>query len=91
MTSKEALENVIETLYDEWGYEGMKEEIKDILKPLYNDLDRLETLENAFNILVKELDIYFYTEDGVYDLTASFSSSIIDQEKAKVLKEAGIE
>lgn len=46
MTSKEALEKVIDDISLEWGYEGIEDELREKLKPLYEDLDRLEELEN---------------------------------------------
>ena len=45
MTSREALEKVIEDISLEWGYEGIEDELREKLKPLYEDLDRLEKLE----------------------------------------------
>lgn len=42
MTSKEALEKVIEDISLEWGYEGIEDELREKLKPLYEDLNRLE-------------------------------------------------
>ena len=45
MVSKEALEKVIEDISLEWGYEGIEDELREKLKPLYEDLDRLELLE----------------------------------------------
>ena len=46
MASKEALEKVIEDISLEWGYEGIEDELREKLKPLYEDLDRLEELES---------------------------------------------
>ena len=44
MTSKEALEKVIKDISLEWGYEGIEDELREKLKPLYEDLDKLEEL-----------------------------------------------
>ena len=51
MTSKEALEKVIEDISLEWGYEGIEDELREKLKPLYEDLDRLEKLEKVLEII----------------------------------------
>ena len=42
LSSKEALEKVIEDISLEWGYEGIEDELREKLKPLYEDLNRLE-------------------------------------------------
>ena len=56
MTSKEALEKVIEDISLEWGYEGIEDELREKLKRLYEDLDRLEKLEKAFDKACERLD-----------------------------------
>ena len=42
LSSKEALEKVIDDISLEWGYEGIEDELREKLKPLYEDLERLE-------------------------------------------------
>ena len=49
LSSKEALEKVIEDISLEWGYEGIEDELREKLKPLYEDLNRLEELEKVIN------------------------------------------
>lgn len=53
MTSKEALEKVIDDISLEWGYEGIEDELREKLKPLYEDLNRLEELRDLYEIATK--------------------------------------
>lgn len=50
-TYQEALDKVVEHLMDEWGYEGMEEEVKEILKPLQ------ELVEENKKIKKRNIDI----------------------------------
>ena len=52
----EALEKVIEDISLEWGYEGIEDELREKLKPLYEDLERLEKLGKAFDKACERLD-----------------------------------
>ena len=67
MTSKEALEKVIEDISLEWGYEGIEDELREKLKPLYEDLDRLEKLEKAFDKACERLDWGWPEEQNLID------------------------
>ena len=59
LSSKEALEKVIEDISLEWGYEGIEDELREKLKPLYEDLNRLEELEKVIEILKdKKVNIF---------------------------------
>ena len=51
LSSKEALEKIVDDISLEWGYEGIGDELREKLKPLYEDLDRLEKLEKVIEIL----------------------------------------
>ena len=75
LSSKEALEKVIEDISLEWGYEGIEDELREKLKPLYEDLDRLEELEIE-NDELKRIN-------GAYQ-----ESNIVFQDLIKKLKKA---
>lgn len=49
MTSnaKKTLDQAINEIENEWGYEGIKEKMYEIMKPILKDLERLEAIDNA--------------------------------------------
>lgn len=51
MTSKAqmALDQAINEIENEWGYEGIKEEMHEIMKPILKDLEDLQTLKSFIN------------------------------------------
>lgn len=75
LSSKEALEKVIDDISLEWGYEGIEDELREKLKPLYEDLNRLEELEIE-NDELKRIN-------GAYQ-----ESNIVFQDLIKKLKKA---
>lgn len=90
MTSKEALEKVIEDISLEWGYEGIEDELREKLKPLYEDLNRLEKLEKTIELLkarVKMLVTYHEPKSRYYYLYIGGRIVLLSREEYKLLKE----
>ena len=89
LSNKEALEKAIEDISLEWEYEGIEDELREKLKPLYEDLDRLEKLEKTIELLKTRIKIETYHEpkSRYYYLYIGGRIVLLSREEYELLKE----
>ena len=83
---QEVFDKVVEHLMDEWGYEGMEEEVREIMKPLQELLDKnkLRTEEEVLQDFEKlEYEIYENSDKWLNLHNTLFNNKILISKEDK--------